>query len=70
MKKNLFFYLTFLVIFITQLTLAQNSKKVNPNRFDEEAAYKHAKAEGLHLGEIEGYVQFLKNEFSSKKENS
>ena len=52
-----------------QLVFAQTKerKNLNQNYFDEKAAYEQAKAKGIHASEINGYVQFLKNDFSSKK---
>lgn len=67
MKKYLFFSLAFLLILFSQSALAQNKKKIDPNHFDEKEARAKVKAIGLHAGEVEGYVQYLKNDFSSKK---
>ncbi len=52
----------------SQMISAQSKieKKINPNVFDEKAALLQAKAKGISAGEIKGYLQFLKNDFSSK----
>ena len=42
-------------------------KKKDPNYFDEQAAIEKAKAKGIKPSEINGYLQYLKNDFSSKK---
>jgi gliding motility-associated-like protein len=69
MKKFILFSFTILTSLFSQVILAQSTitKKTDPDHFDEKAAYQQAKAKGLPLGEIKGYVQFLKNDFSSKK---
>ncbi|MCF8423188.1 MAG: gliding motility-associated C-terminal domain-containing protein [Bacteroidia bacterium] len=69
MKKKLFLSLSFLVITYTQVLVAQTKeiKKHDPNVFDEKAAINTAKAKGIKASEINGYVEFLKNDFSSKK---
>jgi hypothetical protein len=69
MNKKLFFSLFFIIITISQLLVAQTTetKKNDSNVFDENAAFNFAKAKGIKATEINGYVQFLKNEFSSKK---
>lgn len=68
MRKNLFFSLIFIAICFAQISFAQTKdlKKTSPNYFDEKAAYEQAKAVGIKASEINGYVQFLKNDFSSK----
>ncbi len=66
MKKKLFFSIAVLIIFFTPLAFAQNTK-VDPNRFDEKAAYQLAKTKGIKASELKGYVQFLKNDFYSQK---
>ncbi|MBC7694172.1 MAG: gliding motility-associated C-terminal domain-containing protein [Burkholderiales bacterium] len=66
MKKKLF-SIAVLIIFFIPVAFAQNNKKVDQSQFDEKAAYTYAKAKGIKPTEISGYVQFLKNDFSSKK---
>lgn len=68
MKMHLLFYMAIAVFSFSQTSYAQVPaiKKTNPSHFDEQAAYEQAKAKGLPVGEIEGYIQFLKNDFSSK----
>lgn len=68
MKKRLILIIVILAAFFNQAAYSQDKeiRKVDPNQFDEQAAYEQAKAKGLPAGEIEGYVQFLKNDFSSK----
>jgi len=68
MKKNLFFSLLFILICLSESVIAQNNKKgVDQNHFDEKAAYQVARAKGIKPTDIIGYVQFLKNDFYSKK---
>ena len=69
MKKQLFFSLAFLSLSFSQLLMAQASdvKKHDPNVFDEKAAYEQAKAKGLKSSEQKGYVDFLRNDFSTQK---
>lgn len=67
MKKNLLIILT---AFASIAALAQNrpvETKKDPNVFDEAAARAQAKAKNLKSTEIEGYVNYLRNDFSSKK---
>jgi gliding motility-associated-like protein len=42
-------------------------KKENSNHFNEISAREQAASKGLTYGEADGYIQFLKNDFSSKK---
>ena len=69
MKKKLLIAFAFILFGCTSLLIGQTkeTKKVDPNVFDEKAAVEQAKAKGLKTSEIKGYVQFLKNDFSSKK---
>lgn len=69
MRKKLFFSLVLIAVCFRQIIFAQTKevKKVNTNYFDEKAACEQAKAKGIQASEINGYVQFLKNDFSSKK---
>lgn len=69
MKKHLLFSIAIIVIASIQGTFAQTNgeKKVSRNSFDEKAAIEEAKAKGIKPSEINGYVQFLKNDFSSKR---
>ena len=69
MKKKLFISLTLIAISCSQLLLSQTNKikKQDPNVFDKKAAINTAKAKGIKASEIDGYVEFLKNDFSSKK---
>ncbi|MBI3519207.1 MAG: gliding motility-associated C-terminal domain-containing protein [Bacteroidetes bacterium] len=69
MKKRLLLIFICFVINLTQVLYAQNKgTNINKaNRFDEKAAYEEAKAKGVQATEINGYVQFLKHDFSSKK---
>jgi gliding motility-associated-like protein len=69
MKKHLLFSIAIIVIASIQGTFAQTNagKKVNRYSFDEKAAIEEAKAKGIKPSEISGYIQFLKNDFSSKK---
>lgn len=41
-------------------------KQINQNSFDIKAAYEQAKINNIPASDIKGYVQFLKNDFSSK----
>jgi gliding motility-associated-like protein len=52
-----------------QVMFAQTKiqKQINQNSFDIKAAYEQAKSNNIPASEINGYVQFLKNDFSSKK---
>lgn len=56
-------------IFYLNYANAQNKqiKSSNNNYFDERAAVEQAIIKGIKPSEINGYVQFLKNDFSSKK---
>jgi hypothetical protein len=48
----------------------QDKKKIAENNkrfFNEEEAIKQAKSKGIPASDIKGYVEFLKNDFSSKK---
>jgi gliding motility-associated-like protein len=65
--KNLLLTLLSVITCFSQTMTAQQTKKADPYHFDEKAAREQAKAKGIKPGEIEGYVQFLKNDFSSKK---
>jgi hypothetical protein len=69
MKKKLLIAFAFILFGFTSILIGQTkeTKKVDPNVFDEKAAVEQAKAKGLKVSEIKGYVQFLKNDFSSKK---
>jgi gliding motility-associated-like protein len=68
MKKSILFSLTILASLFSQVTWAQtNTKKINPKHFDENAAYLQAKAKGIKASDIKGYVEFLKNDFYSRK---
>lgn len=55
----------------TELTAEEKEKlgkrKTNPSVFDESAAIEQAKAKGIKASDINGYVEFLKNDFNSKK---
>lgn len=69
--KNIIFILTLAVSVINQFVYAQEDeyKRVNNNKeiFNETEARQIAKDKGIPLSEIEGYVQFLRQDFSSKK---
>ncbi|MBP8034046.1 MAG: gliding motility-associated C-terminal domain-containing protein [Bacteroidia bacterium] len=69
MKKHLLFSLVIAAICFMPKAYSQTNavKKINKNHFDEKAAIEEAKAKGIKPSEINGYVQFLKNDFSSKK---
>ena len=69
MKKHLLFSLVITAIFLTPKVYSQTNavKKINTYSFDEKAAIEEAKAKGIKPSEINGYVQYLKNDFSSKK---
>ena len=69
MKKHLLFSIAFVAITATQVFFAQNNstKKSERQGFDERGAIQQAKAKGIKPSEINGYVQYLKNEFSSNK---
>lgn len=69
MRKKIFFFLALIKISLVQVVFAQteNVKKADANYFDEKAAYEQAKEKGIQTSDIKGYVQFLKNDFSSKK---
>ncbi len=69
MKKHLFFSFTLISLGFAQITFGQSgNKKIDPNQFDEQKAIEQAKAKGIKPSEIAGYVQFLKNDFFSKKD--
>ena len=67
MKKHLFVSLVLIFACFLQNTFAQTTKKIDTNHFNEQAAHEQAKAKGIKSSDIEGYVQFLRNDFSSKK---
>ncbi|MES2761448.1 MAG: gliding motility-associated C-terminal domain-containing protein [Bacteroidota bacterium] len=69
MKNILLTLLALAVTFFSEAIVAQNkeSKKIDQYHFDEKAAREQAKAKGIRATDIEGYVQFLKNDFASKK---
>ena len=69
MKKILCIALALITLSFSQTVIAQNTqiKKVDPNRFDEKTAREQAKSKEIASTDIEGYVQFLKNDFSSKR---
>lgn len=69
MKKHLLFAIAIIAITVIQPVFAQSNaiKKINKYSFDEKAAHEQAKAKGIKPSEINGYVQYLKNEFSSNK---
>lgn len=69
MKKFILFSLTILISLFSQKICAQTkiAEKTDPNHFDEKTAYVQAKAKGVKASEIKGYVDFLKNDFYSKK---
>ncbi len=79
MKKIILFCNVMLALVFSNTVFAQNlssqeeielKKKIlsqNKNIFNEEAAILEAKAKGIKESEINGYVQFLRDDFSSKK---
>ncbi|MFN8117405.1 MAG: gliding motility-associated C-terminal domain-containing protein [Bacteroidia bacterium] len=71
MKKQLLLAILFIASLGANSVLAQNKdlekKKKDPNYFDETSAYEIAKAKGIKPSEIEGYVEYLKADFRSKK---
>lgn len=69
MRKYLLFILAFLAFSYSSIIIAQTKepKKHNPEAFDEDAAYQQAKAKGISTSDIKGYVQYLKDDFSTKK---
>ena len=68
MKKQFLFSAILLGLGFSQLIQAQTKepKKHNLEAFDEEAALAKAKAQGIKASELKGYVQYLKNDFSSQ----
>ena len=61
---------TFVIVSALTFNLSSQTKKtnsVNNSFFDEKAAVEQAIAKGVKPNEVKGYVQFLKNDFSSKK---
>jgi gliding motility-associated-like protein len=68
MKKQFLYSVILLVLGFGQLIQAQTKelKKHDPEAFDEEAALAQAKAKGIKSSELKGYVQYLKNDFSSQ----
>ncbi|MEO5991321.1 MAG: hypothetical protein ABIP68_06760, partial [Ferruginibacter sp.] len=74
MKKQLLILLIIFTSGMAQIGFSQAKvkaeKKVNPNIFNEAAAREEAKAKGIKASEIDGYVNFLKNDFISQKEFS
>lgn len=61
---------TFVIVSALTFNLSSQTKKTNSTSnqfFDERAAVEQAVAKGIKASEIKGYVQFLKNDFSSKK---
>ena len=77
MKKILLFVSIILSFGLTQKVFAQKNaqqiadeKKLadfNKQFFNEAEAIKEAKAKGIRESDIKGYVEFLKNDFSSKR---
>lgn len=72
MKKNLLFSTLFISLISVNIGASQTNKthkpeKINKVRFDEKAALQEAKAKGLKPSEIPGYIQYLRNDFASKK---
>jgi gliding motility-associated-like protein len=68
MKKQFLYSVILLVLGFGQLIQAQTKepKKHDPEAFDEEAALAQAKTKGIKSSELKGYVQYLKNDFSSQ----
>jgi gliding motility-associated-like protein len=68
MKKRLLLVLTFINVLSFQVLFAQNrEEKKDPNAFDEKAARAQAKTKGIKTSDVDGYIKFLRNDFSSKK---
>lgn len=69
MKKQFIYISIILVLFSPIYIFGQEKKteKTDPNFFNEKAAYQLAKDKGIKPSEINGYVQYLKHDFSSKK---
>lgn len=69
MKKRLILIIVILAAFFNQAAYAQNKeiRKVDPNQFDEQAAYEQAKVKGVPASDIKGYIQSLKSDFASRK---
>jgi hypothetical protein len=61
------YVLIIIVMFLESILNAQIKKSLNVNYFDEKAAIEQAISKGIKSSEINGYVQFLKNDFLSKK---
>jgi hypothetical protein len=61
---------TFVFVSVLTFNLSSQTKKTNSTSdqfFDEKTAIEQAIAKGIKPSEVKGYVQFLKNDFSSKK---
>lgn len=67
MVQKFLFVASLLFVFATSLKSQSNTPKSNSAGFDDKQAIEQAKAKGMKPAEINGYVQFLKSDFSSKK---
>jgi gliding motility-associated-like protein len=69
MKTNIIYLIMIFGSFLPKNIFCQNrdQEKSDPNYFNEYEAKKIAKEKGISANDINGYVQFLKNDFSSKR---
>ncbi|HRF99753.1 MAG TPA: T9SS type A sorting domain-containing protein [Bacteroidia bacterium] len=65
---NKFFIFVYSFFFVFSLnSQTKKTDSISNQFFDEKLAFEQAIAKGIKSSEINGYVQFLKNDFSSKK---